>query len=138
MAKYLVIKPVQSGDGFMNDKNGNSVPMKSLVPKPSQIIEGKMQIRSVLGNNVSGVPYNIPTKVNGQLMVSTIMIPEENLELHEADKPVTPPIIEEVTGKNKADIILPDQNKEAAKKIEVENIEVDEASVFDLIGFLTS
>ena len=135
MAKFVVIKPIQAGDGFMNDKDGKSVPMKSLVPKPDQIIVGRIQIRNIMNNNVSGVPYDIPTKVNGKLMVSTIMIPEENLQLIEEDKPATPPIVEEVTGKDTVDILLPDANKEVVKTIEVTEVE-QEAPVFDLIGHL--
>ncbi len=134
MAKFVVIKPIQAGSGFINDKDGKLVPMQSLVPKPDSIIEGKIQVKSILNNNVKGVPYNIPTKVNGKLMLSTIMIPEENLEMIEADRQAAPPVIQEVMSENKVEILLPDTNKESDKKIEIE--EESEAPIFDLLGHI--
>lgn len=136
MAKYLVKKPIQIGDGFMNNEKGDLVPMKSLLPQPNTILEGNIQVRDILGNKTRGLPYEIKTKVNAQLMTSTVMIGEEYLEMMEADKPTQKPIITVVTEQEQLDIFAPKKNVDVNKNIELKINEQSQFPIFDLLGYL--
>lgn len=76
MAKYIVIKNIIVGSGYIHDKNGNAIPIQSLVPKIGDIIEG--QITEMYGQygNQKGIKYEI---LSGQEK-SLVLIPLHSIK----------------------------------------------------------
>lgn len=141
MGKYIITRPIHIGDGFMNNENGELVPMKKLLPQPSTIVEGNIEVRNVLGKDVQGLPYEIKTRVNGELMTSIVMIPQENLELIEEEKrekknPNFETKVEVKTSEENIVAKIPKTENEVQVTVNENKEEDSEFAIFDLIGYL--
>ncbi len=78
MAKYKVIKAINFGSGYIQDKTGKSISVNSFAPKVGDEIELDSTIVNLAGTRASG--YNFLIKQEG-VSGSKVLIPIDSVEI---------------------------------------------------------
>ena len=93
--KYKLIKEYNLGGGYINDKDGNSVPVTNYNPKIGDIIEGEITDTFFGNKPITGIKYGIDTGKDK----FTAIIPMEYLEqVKEGNKAVKYAVTGIITG----------------------------------------